>query len=58
MNDEIVVFSVFTLICSAFLGHLILAYSRRINRLRHAVSTLEPMSELMRQRAASERKHI
>lgn len=55
MNDEIVVFAVFTLICSAFLGHLIMAYSRRINRLRHAVSTLDPA---VRHRVASERKLI
>jgi hypothetical protein len=56
MNDEIVVFSVFTLICSAFLMHLILSYSRRINRLRHAVGTLDTVSALAQQRVVSQPK--
>lgn len=58
MSDEIVVFSVFTLICSAILVVQMLEYTRRINRLRKAVTVLSNAAETAQHRAFGDHKRI
>ena len=52
MGDEIVMFSVFTLACSAFLAALMLQYVRKVHRLRRMVAAMNPVNEMVAKVAA------
>jgi hypothetical protein len=56
MGDEIVMFSVFTLACSAFLAALMLQYVRKVHRLRNIVAALSAVNDLVPQKLAAPRK--